>query len=168
MKIRLPIPSPFSKARDLFAFLLPSDSKLNGSDEVGKAMPASCTQSRICMQGSSCSVVSGTKHLQSEVSMPGNLIHLVAKCLLASSEGGGNCTGRNFKKTLILALLLPSQQMRAFRAVLDPQDDLFLCTAGNPLTSCTSKGLGMTTAAKREESYRKVRQGAHCNSLKGH
>lgn len=130
-------------------------------------MPASCTQSRICMQGSSCSVVSGTKHLQSEVSMPGNLIHLVAKCLLASSEGGGNCTGRSFKKMLILALLLPSQQMRAFRAVLDPQDDLFLCTAGNPLTSCTSKGLGMTTAAKREESYKKGEAGSTLQQPEG-
>lgn len=68
---------------------------------------------------------------------------------------------------LILAQWFPSQQMRAFRAVLDLQNDLFLCTAGNPLTSCSSKGLGMTTAAKREESYRKVRQGAHCNSPEG-
>lgn len=52
--------------------------------------------------------------------------------------------------------------MRAFRAMLDLQKDLFLCTTGNPLTSSSNKEMGMTTAAKREESYRKVRQGAHC------
>lgn len=58
-------------------------------------MPASCSQNSICMQGSSCSMESGVKHFHAEVSMPGNFnpLNLVAECLLASSEGDGNCTG---------------------------------------------------------------------------
>lgn len=58
-------------------------------------MPASCTQSSICMQGPSFLVVSGIKHFQAGASMPGNFnpLNLGAEHLLASSEGGGNCTG---------------------------------------------------------------------------
>lgn len=45
------------------------------------------------MQGSSCSVMSGIKHFQAEVSMPGNfnVLNVVAEGHLASSEEGGNC-----------------------------------------------------------------------------
>lgn len=73
----------------------------------------------------------------------------------------------SFKEIMFLTQQFPSRQMRAFRAVLDLQKDLFLCTTGNPLTSSSNKEMGMTTAAKREESYRKVRQGACCKSPEG-